>query len=72
MEEGALSNIMESLINRKKYIDNKPAIQLDAAIKYVESNALRIRYSNSRCILFFVGIIFCMSIYLTARCLIKL
>jgi len=48
------------------------AIQLDAAIRFVEDNALRIKSSNARIILFFIGIIATASLYYIARCLIKL
>ena len=48
------------------------AIQLDAAIRYVEDNTLRVKSSNTRIILFFIGIIATASLYYIARCLIKL
>jgi len=56
----------------KKYKHDLQAIQLDAAIRYVEASALRIKSSNSRIILFFVGIIATACLYYVARCLIKL
>jgi len=55
-----------------RHRNDMQAIQLDAAIRYVEDNALRIKSSNARIILFFMGIIATASLYYIARCLIKL
>lgn len=56
----------------KKYKHDLQAIQLDAAIRYVEASALRIKSSNSKAFLFFIGIVATASLYYVVRCLIKL